>query len=206
MRPILAFGAVAMLMATVAHANGDSNRASESPMFEVPGHTGNAPAPGDRSVLRRFKDFVELKVSTSGLDPAMPYTVWAAVFNNPQYCATQPCSPADLPFMPGHNPNVRASLVNVTGGAADASGNGEFVGRLHNTHSGIAGAAALLFGPGLLDTRRADFLIVVRRHGDPATPSTDLATLFQSISSYTGGCAADPSDCDDQQASIHVAP
>jgi hypothetical protein len=174
---------------------------SVSPMELFPG-SDNAPGKGAASRLTRNSDSVAIEVHTSGLDPASPYSLWATVFNHPNFCATSPCGDADLPITPGHDPRVEAALINIGGGVSGNDGRGEFVGHLFEAHGGLV-TADLQFGPGLLDARRAEIHVVVRGHGHPAP-----GDLFAALRSFSGGCNAENQvqpPCGNQQVSVHKA-
>lgn len=192
-------GVAALLLAVTAQA---SHNVSVSPMLEFFG-SGNIPAADDQSTLSRKGRFIDVEVDTSGLDAMHHYTIWAFIFNAPEFCASSPCSLADAAFSPGHDPRVRSSGVFATGGVADADGHGLFLGEVWRADQGVTGAQ-VLFGPGLLNTRKAEIHIVVRSHGQP----TDDADFFASIASFTGGCndanMIQP-PCEDQQVSVHTA-
>lgn len=194
-------GVTALLLAAAAQA---SHNASVSPMFEFPfPPSGNIPAEGDQSSLSRHGQFVTVEVETSGLDPLSSYTIWAVIFNDPRFCASTPCGLTDLALLPGHDPRVQSSMVNITGGSSDADGRGMFSGEVWKTFRGAAPRQPA-FGPGLLNARKAEIHIVVRGHGQPA----GLEDLIESIASHRGGCndanAVQP-PCEDQQISVHTA-
>lgn len=176
-------------------------KVSVSPMELFPG-SDNAPGKSDASRLTRNADVVTIEVHTSGLDSSGPYSLWAVVFNHPAHCHSSPCSDADLPITPGHDPRVEASLINVGGGVSRADGRGEFVGRLFEARSGVV-TADLQFGPGLLDAERAEIQVVVRGHGQPAAED-----LFSALHSFVGGCNTNNQvqpPCGNQQVSVHTA-
>jgi hypothetical protein len=174
-------------------------KVSVSPMALFPG-SDNAPGEGDLSRLTRDSHAVTVEVHTSGLDPASPYSLWAAVFNHPSHCAATPCSDADFPITPGHDPRVEAALIHVGGGVSGNDGRGEFVGRLFETRGGLV-TSDLQFGLGLLDVRDAEIHIIVRGHGQPAPED-----LFAALRTFSGGCNAENQvqpPCGNQQVSIH---
>lgn len=182
-------------------AEADSGRhVSVSRMELFPG-SDNAPAKTDGSRLTRIAGLITVEVRTSGLDPSGPYSLWAVVFNNPARCHSSPCSDADLPITPGHDPLVEAALINIGGGVSLPDGRGVFRGRLPEARNGVV-TADLQFGPGLLDAQRAEVHIVVRGHGQPAE-----ADLFSALRSFEGGCNANNKvqpPCGNQQVSVHV--
>jgi hypothetical protein len=145
--------------------------------------------PGTGSVLTRTKDGVYMSLHSFGLEPGTAVTAWWVFFNNPEKCATTPCTPADL-----SNPEVQGSLVNATGRIVGTDGSAEFgayraAGDTTNTHT----------GSGLLNAFKAEIHVVVRTHGPAMTG--DSETLKQQLSLFNGGCP--PNTCVNVQASAH---
>lgn len=184
----------ATVLASTAHA---TDRTSASQVFPFP-TTDNVPGPGAQSLLTRDASSIRIDLKTSGLDPQSPYTLWAVVFNHPEYCHTSPCSPADLPVSPGHDPRVEATIVFAGGGVADGAGNGDFLGRVLRSREGLA-IAERIAGVGVFDPQKAEIHVVVRAHGYPVGES-----VLAAISSFAGGCDAD-NPCEDQQFAVHLA-
>lgn len=164
---------------------------------------GDVHPDSDRSILRRSRNSLRYSLDTSGLDVATPHTVWVVAFNYPQYCKTTPCSDADFPFVPGHDPRVQATFVNAGGGVSDVDGRGSFSGTVHAVIAGISGPEVVL-GLGLLNPKRADVRLVLRSHGKPAS----FEDLLAALKTYRGGCNVDnffqPTPCRDYQISIHL--
>ncbi len=175
---------------------------SIAPMMEV-GGSGNIPAPGDASRLELKQGEFTVEIKTSGLDLMTPYTVWAVIVNSPQFCQSTPCTSADFPSSPTHDPRAEAALVLVTGGRSDASGNGNFFGRIFRTANGVS-TRPTEWGVGLLDPRKTEIHVVVRSHGQPAPGDANAA-----LNSFNGGCnsanAVQPVPCLNEQAAIHLA-
>jgi len=189
---------IGLCLSTVAW----SHSTSKSSMFEF-NNSGNVPAENDYSTLIRKKNSVTYSVHTSGLDAASPHTVWAVIFNNPQYCKSSPCSEADLEVAPGHDPRVRNSLVWAGGGVSDADGTLTVFGAMSVVKDSARRSRDISFGSGLLNARKAEIHFIVREHGQPG----NAVDLFSSISSYGGGCnennMVQPTPCADIQGSIH---
>lgn len=158
--------------------------------------TDNVPGQDAESRLVRFGNSVKIRLRTSGLDPESPYTLWAVIFNRPQRCQTSPCGLGDLPFTPGHDPRVEASIVFAGGGVSDSAGNGDLLGRVQT----LAGRAMgeIVLGTGTFDPRKAEIHVVVRGHGYP-----DVDQLFPALSTFAGGCSED-NPCEDQQFAVHL--
>jgi hypothetical protein len=168
---------------------------STSPMTEFE-NSDRVPGAGAHSVLRRANRWVEVQIDTNGVDPSTPYTVWAVIFNKPQYCASSPCGLGDLPISPGHDPRLQASLAYVTGGFSDADGTLRLSGRLDRAWSGVK-PTETLFGPGLLYPNNAEIHFVLRGHGQ------EFGNPLLSIGSYNGGCT-EANPCGDHQATVHL--
>jgi hypothetical protein len=159
--------------------------------------TDNVPGPDAISMLTRRQSSLYARVNTSNLDPQSPYTLWAVIFNRPEFCQTSPCGEADLPVSPGHDPRVEATILFAGGGVADANGGGDFIGRVFVDSNGVVTGDRLM-GIGVLDTQRAEVHIVLRSHGYPIGEE-----IFTAISSFAGGCNAS-NPCEDQQFAIHA--
>ncbi len=111
-------------------------------------------------------------------------TLWIVVFNDPDECATSPCSASDL-FVPAVMPDVLYGAGNVVGGSENV--------RLgyHINEGDNSGSIANLFGMptnsgepwGLIYPRSAEIHYVVRTHG-PIVP----AEMPEQIHTYGGGC------------------
>jgi len=118
---------------------------------------------------------------TSSLSPGHVVTVWVVVFNNPEHCATRPCTmQADVP-----NPDVQADFHYAGGHVIGGSGRGNFGGHLavgDTSGSGLAelGAPAVP----LLDPYKAEVMLALHSHG-PAVPGQ---VLKAQLTSFLGGC------------------
>ncbi len=180
---VLALGAL-LLPAAAAAAS-----VSESPM-EIHPADPRPPAGGADSWLYRNADGIAVLIQTNGLDEAS-YTVWWLVFNNPGFCASAPCSAADLPGN-GGDPRVQASVLFATGNFVTRNGKARFGAGL-----AVGDTSKALFGPGLLSPMGAEVQVQVRSHGpiDPETAHLQFSTA-------SGGCP--PGGCKDQQRSIHL--
>jgi hypothetical protein len=149
--------------------------------------------PGTGTLLVRNRDSVFATVHTTGLTPGTAVTLWFAIFNNPQNCAAQPCTPADLA-----NPAVRGSVASAGGKIIGPDGAATFgafraVGDTTGVFSGMGTAE------GLLDALKAEIHLVARNHG-PALLNEPV-TLNQQLTLFNGGCP--PNACANVQASIH---
>jgi hypothetical protein len=161
---------------------------------------------GAHTRLTRHADGVSVRVHTKKLIPKNAYTVWAAIFNNPDACGDDGCSDADF-----DTEAVDASVIWAgAGGVANRHGNLNVSGHIEE---GLANAPGdVLFGNGLVDAEKAEIHLVVRGHGMNDPDYYPLQTT-----TYVGGCAnvfdtdGDPAPaegpytCGDVQASIHLA-
>ncbi|CAN5247886.1 hypothetical protein BH24PSE2_BH24PSE2_20690 [soil metagenome] len=146
---------------------------------------------------------IGVRVESTGLDPATPYSVWAVIFNNPRFCHSTPCTSADFPTTAGHDPRVEATSMYVTGGRSDTGGSGHFIGRIYRLGPDGVTTRAVSWEPGLLTPNRAEIHIVLRSHGAPAPQDVDAA-----ITSFFGGCNADnlvQPPCGNEQVARHLA-
>lgn len=184
--------ALALLGTASAEASG---LRSQSPVEPFPG-TDNVPGEGAMSTLLRRYRAVSFELETDGLDPLSPYTVWAVIFDDPRHCLSSPCSEADLPVSPGHDPRAEASVAFAGGGLSNDAGEGHFVGHLRAPAGRVL--EPLLFGTGTLSAWHAEIHLIVRGHGYPPAES-----LFDAISSFGGGCT-EANLCEDQQFSVHL--
>ncbi len=186
-----------LIITLPAAAQDDPSRdhISISPMFEFM-DSGRVPGPEDFSTLVRDRNWVDMEIDTSGLDPATAYTAWAVIFNQPQYCLASPCGLEDLPLTPGHDPRVQASVAYVTGGFTGSEGTLRLAARLDRADDGMK-PTETLFGTGVLNGRRAEIHFVLRGHGP------DSGDPLLAFGSYNAGCSED-NPCGDHQATVHV--
>jgi hypothetical protein len=157
--------------------------------------------PGAWSALVRNDNGVAMTLHTSGLAPGSATTVWWVVFNNPELCTHGElglrCGEGDLPPF-GGDPAVQASVLWATGHVIGGDGVGGF-----GAYLGEGDTTGAMFGPGLIDARRADVHLIVRTHGD-AIPGL----IDEQISTFNGGCnPGEPNvgECMNVQASPHEA-
>lgn len=148
--------------------------------FEQP---DGSPAAGNvvgRARLIRMLSGVRLRIDTTGLQPGGAYTVWWVIFNNPAACAPAGCSRADL-----GNPAVAGSVMNATGGVADANGEAEFnaflpIGFMHTNPSDEAANGKFnrqLQGAGLQNLKGAEIHAVIKSHGPWQNKVKQISTV-----------------------------
>jgi hypothetical protein len=149
---------------------------------------------GGAATLYRYKQRLEARVATSGLNENSAYTVWWVIFNNPSACVGG-CGGDDL-----HRPGVNAAVFYAAGfvTAGDGVGTEDGTGNV----SAWVNAGALPHGvdidvPGQLEPGNgygAEVHIVVRTHG-----TINPGMVHQQIGSFNGGC--NPT-CANQQAGV----
>jgi hypothetical protein len=140
------------------------------------------------SQLTRDKNAIFGIINTKGLNSGWVYTAWFGIFNNPDQCATRPCSAADFA-----NPAVMGSRVNFGGrliGMDGAATYGAFLA--------VGDTSTAFDGPGLLDPKHAEIHMVVRSHG----PALMGAAFMDQLNVFNGGCP--PNTCMNVQASVHA--
>lgn len=152
--------------------------------------------PGASSTLHRNSHGVTGSMTTSGMLPESAYTFWWIVFNNPEHCASVPCSPDDL-----FNPDVAAGVFGGSGQVTDAYGRAHFQAHVFKgDEPGLdrpfAGVGLVT---GLLDPFKAEIHLLTRNHGTVAALLPE--ELEAALNMYVGGC--DKFECFDEQAAIH---
>lgn len=156
-----------------AFGTGPADR-STSEVFDF---ADEQPIPGAEARMVRTDSGVGYYLSTLGLTAGHTVTIWWVIFNNPEFCATDPCTVTDL-FVE----EVDAAVMGGSGHVVGASGHGRFAshlteGQITTEHPAFTG------GPGLTHPRGAEIHLVVRSHG-PLNPESMPAQ----ISSFEGGC------------------
>lgn len=143
-----------------------------------------------RSKLKRTGSGISASLQTSALTPGDVVTVWIVVFNNPQACATSPCT-ADDRF----NDDVDAHAVY---GAGHVIGGNGTAGYGVHLHVGDASREDLWNQgrPALTDPFGAEIHLILRTHGQKQPGS-----VHDQIHSANLGCHP---TCQNVQFSIHV--
>jgi hypothetical protein len=133
------------------------------------------------STLVRTNAGLSFTYHTSLLPAGQVVTVWIVVFNNPENCATHPCTaPADV-----DNPDVHADFLYGGGHIIGGSGRGNFGGHLSVGDASGSGLAELGFpAVGLLDPFNAEVILALHSHG----PAASGQVLKAQLSSFLGGC------------------
>jgi hypothetical protein len=162
------------------------------PLNETPGSTD--PATGAVRLVRTRND-LSASVHVTDLNPNSAFTIWAAIFNRPGECTTNPagpvhCSATDLAAVP--NP-ARASAFNVGAFVTGADGTANV--NIHISSGAPPEGIFVLFGQGGLNDNGvspglsagngfgAEVHVVIRSHG-LIIPDAITAQLSQ----FNGGC------------------
>lgn len=118
----------------------------------------------------------------SGLPAGQAMTLWFIIFNNPENCATSPCSiPADV-FNPAASADFYFAAGHVTGGSGNVSLGGHLnVGDMRGSGKAETGMAPAV---PLTNPYGAEVLLVLHSHG----PALTGPALQYQISSFLGGC------------------
>ena len=189
---------------TLALAGNVSSQSNESgnvktSIAKVKTFDGLAVIPYAGASLSRNNEAAFATISTSGLTPDHVVTLWWAIFNNPEFCATPACAPMDL-----NNPAVNGSLQYGGGQVVGLNGRADFGGYLavgDNTGFHLLPQFPLMPNPapGLVNPKGATIHLVIRTHG-PA--SADPTILNQQLTSFGGGCSVNP--CSNIQAALFL--
>jgi len=195
----IGFCAAFLTLALGTHAIAQSGKSGnvKTEIVEVKNFAGTAVIPYAGASLSRNNDGVFGTISTSGLTPGHVVTLWWAIFNNPENCATPGCAPSDL-----NNPDVNGSVQYGGGAIVGAGGRADFSGYLavgDNTGFEILPPFPNMPNPspGIVNAKRAEIHLVIRTHG---AASADPGILNQQLTTFTGGCAGMPSPCANIQA------
>ena len=154
-------------------------------------------------LLVRTNDGVFVTLHSSGFADGTVVTGWIAIFNRPQHCATQPCSPADFA-----NPAVGGSGYNFGGRSIGPDGSislGAF--RAVDDATGAGTPVNPMPPVPLLDPYSAEIHIVLRSHGPAVGDPLQFTT-------FNGGCPPNPAGmpgvvspavgCVNAHASVHM--
>lgn len=154
-------------------------------------------ADGATILVRDFdRRVVDIDLYTKALEPGWAYSIWIAVFNNPEHCS-DPCGIDDLPGPnPDADPRVRPSVFYGGGLLADASGYGTASTRVvvGKTHRELFGGTD---NHGLQRLRKAHIHVVLRSHGEAL-----VGGIGDQIGTANGTCNT-PDGCQNVLASFH---
>lgn len=152
-----------------------------------------AVTPSAGSTLFRNQDGVFFSFYTSGLTNGDAVTIWMAVFNNPEFCATSPCTPADFA-----NPAVDGTLLNTGGRVIGPDGSATY-GAFRAVGDTTGARPGTGTGNGLVKPLSAEIHLVTRSHG-PANLMNPMV-LAEQLTMFNGGCP--PNTCMNIHASVH---
>ena len=192
---IFGFCTVITTLSIVTNAHGQSGQSdhprisSRSVVFMATGSV----TPSAGSILFRNQDGVFFSFYTSGLTNGDAVTLWMAVFNNPEFCATSPCTPADFA-----NPAVNGTLLNTGGRVIGPDGSATY-GAFRAVGDTTGARPSTGTGNGLVKPLSAEIHLVTRSHG-PAN-LMDPMVLAQQLGMFDGGCP--PNTCMNIHASVH---
>jgi len=157
--------------------------AGPAPMSTSPAYNFWDPAnAAGTSTLVRTSHGVSFTYKTDGLTPGQVVTVWVVVFNNPDACATRPCTFAD---MGAGNPAAESDFLWGGGHVIGGSGTGSFGGHLRMGDASGSGLAEIGgTAVGLLNPLTAEIQLALHSHG-PAVPGL---VLKAQLTSFLGGC------------------
>ena len=165
------------------------------------------------STLTRMTHGVYMTFKTSGLTPNDAVTMWWIIFNKPENCSNGECGPDDA-FQVDDNgqllldeagnliPNMERreavgwSSLRADGKVVEENGSAEFRG-----HLPIGDATEAVFGPGLLDSMKAEFHLIARTHG-PVIPGN----THNQLNTAWGGCEPGQFPCVEIQIAVHRPP
>lgn len=202
---------VSLLTLMAAPVSGAPASHSTSPVFTIPA-PGAPPQVVGSSALVRNDNGVSVDVETSELEPGHVATLWLIVANDPDDCeqgfpGLSRCGPGD--HLAGRG---QMSVHYAAGRVVADDGTARY-----GAHLRVGDTSQALFEeePGLLDSRRAEVIAVIKTHG-PKIP--DLVS--EQLRTFAGGCAdqrtppgltarpgmlgrAGPNDCAEIQFSVH---
>lgn len=197
--PTLVFLVLALLVGTVLAA------APEPDVTNVYWDGSGEQVQGAKSQLRRMDDGAAFHINTKGLDNGSIYTVWAAIFNNPDACSDGECGPDDIPA------NIVAAEISVIYAGSFQVNNDAGIGNVDGMISNDSDDQ-VFFGPQLANPMGAEIHFVVRDHGAPQD-----GLEYKQSSTFGGGCDNVPAGhpgyiaavvgtyaCEDVQFVIHT--
>ena len=169
----------------VNSGNGVTPNVSNSDVIRI---DGGAVVVDGVSRLFRDKRGVRVEIVTSGLDTDAVYTVWWVFFNDPNACATTPCTEMDL-----MNPATISGVMWADGFHASSAGIGSMTASL--LENDVSGEQAPFAANTLQNAAKAEIHMVLKSHGLPA------ANIFAQVTTSEGGFACGA--CADTHFAIH---
>ena len=141
---------------------------------------------------------INATITSRALDPDTAYSIWWAVFNNPQFCAEAfSCKVSDLEVF-GGDPRIKASVFWGGGFVSDGFGTANTSLRLTPGRTQRE-LFAQTQDHGLKNFWDSEIHVVLRSHG----PTGLAGTVAEQIG--TANLACPPAGCQNAFASIHIA-
>lgn len=197
---VLGVSVATALVVALAPA-GAASQHTTRPVFDIASVFAGMPVVVGSSTVVRTDSGASATVETSGLVPGHVVTLWWVVFNNPEACVAgippvSHCGPPDE-----STTEAQPSILPATGRIVAADGTARYGAYLR-----MGDASRALFGPGLLDPRGAEIILVLRTHG-PKIPQL----LSEMLHTFGAGCTTappgtgtpGPNDCHEVQVSVH---
>lgn len=138
--------------------------------------SGMTPGPieGSEAILIRSPDGASMQITSSGITPGHAITAWFVAVQNPEACASNPCSPMEAMGM------VETNSVAVNGGGTVVPEDGVI---FLSAFLPAGEVPTNLYDTQLTEPETAEYHLVIHDHG-PLIP--DLAADM--LSSFRGGC------------------
>lgn len=130
---------------------------------------------GTQAELFSTENGVTMNFRTDALEMGHVYTAWWALINNPENCATSPCTAKDIL---GNTDGVKAEVTYADSILASKGGKMEFA-----AYMAAGEVPEAWFGNGLTNPMGAEIHIIINDHGSVLP---DLAENM--LNSYRGGC------------------
>ena len=205
--PLLILG---LLGSMATPAVGAPAEESARGVFRISDLFGNEPpTPVGSSRLVRTDRGLSAKLETSALTPGDVVTLWWVVFNDPSGCEAGIPQVSRCGREDAHAGRGGVSPMHAAGGIVDEDGTVEF-----GAHARVGDTSRALTGPGLVDPRGAEVILVIKSHG-PKIPHL----VSDQMHTFAGGCADQsdappgtppellgepgPNDCAELQVSVH---
>jgi hypothetical protein len=131
--------------------------------------------PGAEASLVTNDAGAHVRLTTSGLPPGHPHTVWFVAINDPDQCSARPCTPVDILV---NSAAVKSEVTFAAGNIVGGEGTATFAGtvRAGTVRGGW-------FGNGLTNPRGAEIHLIVQDHGPKIA-----GLVGNQLSTVRGGC------------------
>ena len=165
------------------------------------------------STLARTKNGITATLQTQELEAGDAYTLWWVIFNHPENCeypipGITSCGEGDVFAQPLGDTDVKVSVQYAGGNIVGGTGRVDFGAYLQEGVTPDA-PGQLVFGSGLIDSKKAEVHLVVRSHGRvfPPMEGTQLSTFGGACTAETDPTDAGPEgprECADVQFAAHI--